>query len=314
MTPFRLTMLNIAAILFLISIGLSNRTVAITTEEAINKVYICAQDSNIKISAEGLASLREFFEGDKQIQIEGTVSMGSGFLQLFPESERAEMYKLYVNCITKLNNSLEEGGQKPLKKHFVIFDLGDLIQLYADDDNVNNLRIKSQRIYIIDVKKCAEKKSYQIPFRFIQVHDGDILPELITLDERPGFRAVALIFEWDILKSIDKIVKETLLKPKVNEKKICYATVRGHFYVEVKYNNFDGNPVTQYKKYYFRLDKNTSKFLVEEYVDTVFEGDFEKLKKAPLITYDRQYEDTSNSVITIVDTAKIKDLVESKIF
>src|SRR5262245_61175473 len=69
-----------------------------SSEEFGNAVYACALDSNINLSASALGSIKTFYEGQKT-EGKASLTQSSKFLSMFPEGDRKDMYKVYVDCI-----------------------------------------------------------------------------------------------------------------------------------------------------------------------------------------------------------------------
>jgi tetratricopeptide (TPR) repeat protein len=72
-----------------------------TTEVLMNALGTCAAGMNLRLSANMTGSVRSLFEG---MRTEGTAVLENApeFLKLFPDSEKMNAYRLYIDCVTKI--------------------------------------------------------------------------------------------------------------------------------------------------------------------------------------------------------------------
>jgi len=72
-----------------------------STEQFMNALGTCAANMNLKLSGDLIGSIKTFYEGSKT---QGTMSLQNApeFLKLFPDSERAAAYRIYVECVLKI--------------------------------------------------------------------------------------------------------------------------------------------------------------------------------------------------------------------
>jgi tetratricopeptide (TPR) repeat protein len=107
------------ALPFAIWIGMATPGVAQTslpsTEQFMNALGTCAANMNLKVSADLLGSVKSIYEGAK---IQGTAILQNApeFLKLFPEGERTTVYKLYIECITKILGPSSSDATLPKKE------------------------------------------------------------------------------------------------------------------------------------------------------------------------------------------------------
>ena len=71
------------------------------TTDFMNTLTVCATNFDVHLDADVLGSIRTVYEGDRT---QGKVAFKTAteFLTLFPESQRADIYKVYVNCVLKI--------------------------------------------------------------------------------------------------------------------------------------------------------------------------------------------------------------------
>jgi hypothetical protein len=83
-----------------------------TTEQFMSTLSVCALNLNLTIKGDLQGSIRTFYEGVKT-QGELSNSTTTRFIDLFPESQRLDAYKLYTECVLKIimSNAPKKTGQ-----------------------------------------------------------------------------------------------------------------------------------------------------------------------------------------------------------
>jgi tetratricopeptide (TPR) repeat protein len=74
-----------------------------TTEQFIGALSACVASKNLDVSADVLGSIKGAYEKATQGRL--VFKSPTEFLSLFPESERKDAYRIYVECLTKLLGS-----------------------------------------------------------------------------------------------------------------------------------------------------------------------------------------------------------------
>lgn len=77
-----------------------------TTEQFMGMVSACATSNKIQISGDLEGSVKSFYEGVKG-NGQMSISQSSEFLSLFPEAQRTDAYKVYINCILSVTSSYQ---------------------------------------------------------------------------------------------------------------------------------------------------------------------------------------------------------------
>jgi hypothetical protein len=97
MNPRHLGITVALTILFVSRIGYA-QTIP-TPEDFDRSLKACADNQKINLSTNIVDSISRLYAGESSRQI---VRSPSGFLQLIPESNRIEAYRLYADCIAKI--------------------------------------------------------------------------------------------------------------------------------------------------------------------------------------------------------------------